>query len=418
MASDDPGEPLDSRPLDDSVHAELVAFVRALRARGAEVPANAGVDAAATLATVGVTEKAQTRAGLRAAVLTRVDDRDLFDRLFEQFWRRLREAAETTDETRSEDEEGFDLSVPESSGESQEVEDARDASERLDSADLVAGDQEGGPGDVYETAEYSPVGASEPVDATVLSDRESTRAAVDRLTRALAAVSGRRTETADSGFRPDVRRALRSSVATGGALTSLPEVQRKQTEVRGVVVADVSRSVLDVIDRGFLVQFLRAVHESWRAAPVFLFDTDVREVTDAVSAETASAAFAALEDAETVWGGGTRIGHALESIRADAPDAVDRRTVVVIVSDGLEMGDLDSLESGMAWVAGRASMVLWLNPLAASGEYEPTAAGMATALPYVDCLYPFTDVEDVTELARDLELYPRQRVGYRTGTGD
>jgi len=211
------------------------------------------------------------------------------------------------------------------------------------------------------------VGASESVAATSLSAEEATAAATERLTGVLATLAGRLPEHTESGSRPDVRRALRSSVATGGVLTSVPELQRRRSEVRGVVFADVSRSMLDVLDRSFLVGFLRAVHQSWRSARSFIFDTDVRDVTDALDAETADATFTALEDAEAAWGGGTRIGHAIESVRRTDPDVVDRRTVAVVLSDGLEMGDLDELESGMAWLARRASLVVWLNPSRSRG---------------------------------------------------
>ncbi|AHG05281.1 hypothetical protein HALDL1_10255 [Halobacterium sp. DL1] len=419
MAGDGPGDESPVRLFEESVHGELVTFVRALRAAGAAVPANAAISAAEALSAVGLTEKERTRLGLRAAVLTRADDRDLFDQLFEQFWDRIQDATAGSQDDASDlaDDEGFGFDVDSDPAESETVDELPGESDGASGSELSVGEQESDPADVYEMAQYSPVGASESVAATSLSAEEATAAATERLTGVLATLAGRLPEHTESGSRPDVRRALRSSVATGGVLTSVPELQRRRSEVRGVVFADVSRSMLDVLDRSFLVGFLRAVHQSWRSARSFIFDTDVRDVTDALDAETADATFTALEDAEAAWGGGTRIGHAIESVRRTDPDVVDRRTVAVVLSDGLEMGDLDELESGMAWLARRASLVVWLNPLAKSGEYEPTAAGMATALPYIDCLYPFAGVEDVDALARELQRYPPQRVGVRAGSG-
>jgi hypothetical protein len=195
---------------------------------------------------------------------------------------------------------------------------------------------------------------------------------------------------------------------------SLPKRRRKRTDVRGVVLADVSQSVLDVIDRDFLIRFLHALRSEWKSTRVFLFDTDVRDVSTAFDADSTAAAYAALERAEAEWGGGTRIGHALTTIRDRHPTTVDRRTVVLVVSDGLEMGDVSELADGVSWLAGRAPLVLWLNPLAAMEPFEPTASGMAAALPHVDGVFAFADHTDVTEIARQLERYSgTEPLGYR-----
>jgi uncharacterized protein with von Willebrand factor type A (vWA) domain len=418
MAGEDAADEPNAGLFAESVYGELVSFVRALRAAGAEVPSNASVSAAEALAEAGVTDRERTRAALRAAVLTRADDRTLFDRLFEQFWGRLQDAigdARSDDGEDAPDDDGFSFAADEAPSEAEVVDELPEESERTGERELSLGEAAGDASEVYETSQYSPIGASESVTALSGTGEDGVEAAVARLTSVLATEAGRSSERANAGLRPDVRRALRTSVSTGGVLTDIPERRQKRTAVRGVVFADVSRSMLDVLDREFLVAFLRAAHSAWRSARTFIFDTDVRDVTDAVAAPTPTETFEALEAAETAWGGGTRIGHALGSVRETNPDVVDRRTVVVIVSDGLEMGDLEDLETAMAWVARRSPLVLWLNPLAKSAEYEPTAAGMAAALPYVDCLYPFADIEDVSALARDLERYPPRNVGYRAG---
>jgi uncharacterized protein with von Willebrand factor type A (vWA) domain len=61
-----------------------------------------------------------------------------------------------------------------------------------------------------------------------------------------------------------------------------------------------------------------------------------------------------------------------------------RGAVVVICSDGLEIGDPDLLAEQMARLSRLAHRVVWLNPLKESERYEPLARGMAAALPHVD----------------------------------
>ena len=46
--------------------------------------------------------------------------------------------------------------------------------------------------------------------------------------------------------------------------------------------------------------------------------------------------------------------------------------------------------------------LIWLNPLLADPRYEPTARGMATALPFVDRLAPAHDLETLERLLPQL----------------
>jgi uncharacterized protein len=58
--------------------------------------------------------------------------------------------------------------------------------------------------------------------------------------------------------------------------------------------------------------------------------------------------------------------------------------VVVICSDGLDVGDPELVGRQMARLHRLAHTVVWLNPLKADPRYEPLARGMQAALPHVD----------------------------------
>lgn len=397
------------------VRAELVRFVRALRAEGASVPANAATTAARALAAVGLRDRDRVRTALRASLLADRDDFEAFDRLFERFWGRLTAAFE--DRAAPETGGGGDpdgdvpsVVTPEAAGTDRDGGDADTDRGGTLADSLASADGERGTDGTSSRALYSPSGSASAVGGARAVGTDDLGAAFDELTRALAGLDGRR-------FRPgtdraDVRRALRASVSTGGVVPSVPRRERRRTELRATLLVDVSRSVLDAVDRGFLVDCLRQARRDWRDARLFFFDEELREVTAALDAPSTAAAMDALEAAETAWGGGTRIGGSLARLHETAPDAVDRRTVVFVVSDGLEMGDVGVLERELSWLARRAKRLLWLNPLAAAEGYEPAARGMAAALPYLDGLFAFAGPEDVAELARQLR---RQGAGGRVG---
>ena len=74
-----------------------------------------------------------------------------------------------------------------------------------------------------------------------------------------------------------------------------------------------------------------------------------------------------------------------------------RDTVVMIASDGLDVGVPDTLRDAMRELHRRSAGVVWLNPLLETEGYEPTAVGMSAALPYITT---FTSINDQAGLAR------------------
>lgn len=401
--------------------ATLVGFCRELRRAGVTVPQNASITAARALLTVGIREEERVRAALKASLLSDPDDVPPFEQLFPAFWHRLihggsmendrRKSIKEVDETESQPRPSDDLvEQTESPEQTRSTKSDTETTRSLaaDRTGTVGTDSIADPTDRVSTARYSPTGSTEPVRLPVTN--EPLERTVGRLTPLLASERSRRWSHTGAGS-VDTRRALRESISTGGTLVSLPERERTKRAVRAVVLVDVSRSVVDIIDRGFLIRFLRIVSDAWRSVRIFFFDTDLREVTDSFQAPTDESAIAALSRAETEWGSGTRIGGTLQTLRREFPTVIDRRTTVLLVSDGLETGEIDRIESGMMWLARTAERVLWLNPLAASDAYEPTARGMAAALPFVDGLFAFSGPDDLTELARQLEQ-DRTSIGY------
>ena len=50
----------------------------------------------------------------------------------------------------------------------------------------------------------------------------------------------------------------------------------------------------------------------------------------------------------------------------------------------------------------RTRHIVWLNPLAASPGFEPTASGMRTALPFLDVFAPSHNLSSLVALERRL----------------
>ena len=85
------------------------------------------------------------------------------------------------------------------------------------------------------------------------------------------------------------------------------------------------------------------------------------------------------------WSGGTRIGECLAAfVEHHAKRHVDPRTVVIILSDGLDRGDPARLAAAVREIHRRARKLVWLNPLLGDERYGRPRPGMKAALPFLD----------------------------------
>lgn len=433
--SDEPGDPGDGAfaaengvpdfaAAREHLLTELVRFVRTLRDDGVSVPASGTLAAARALAAVGLNERARVSAALRASLLSEPTDAAAFEAAFPAFWRRLRRgfedlATDDGDPAGSDpDERAPAANVPD--GSEPPESDPPPADDEGDPASLsierrrATGD---GPTDAGHSGRrrYGATGRREPIGDAIGRPDDDALDAIDRFVDALSTRPGRRRRRSERGSSVDARSALRESLQTGGAPLSLPHTAAVRSELQCCLLIDISGSVLDTIDRGALLAFAeRFVSRAW-SARVFFFDTELREVTGTFTRAGGDPA-AALRAAEVEWGGGTEIGRAIGTLRRTAPHAADRRTAVVVVSDGLDVGDPARLADGIAWLADRARGIVWLNPLAVSPGFEPTSRGMATVAPYLDALFGFAGASDLAEPARQLRRRGLSgRVGLDTG---
>jgi hypothetical protein len=77
---------------------------------------------------------------------------------------------------------------------------------------------------------------------------------------------------------------------------------------------------------------------------------------------------------------------------------VDGRTLVVVLSDGLEGGDTARLAAAARALRRRARKLIWLNPLLSDTRYRPDARGMRAVMPFVDQLAAAHDLESLERL--------------------
>src|SRR3989442_994288 len=188
---------------------------------------------------------------------------------------------------------------------------------------------------------------------------------IDRVATRLS----RRARQTLHGHQMDLRRTIRHSLRRGGEIVDLFYRRRKIRKTRVVLLADVSGS-MDLYSR-FLIQFIFALQHTLGQVETMVFSTTLTRVTDALSEADLRQALEQVAKEVPDWSGGTKIGHSLLTfLMRHGGTLLTPRTVVLIISDGWDTGDIDVLTDAMKEIRSRAGRVIWLNPLLGSPGYE------------------------------------------------
>jgi uncharacterized protein with von Willebrand factor type A (vWA) domain len=182
---------------------------------------------------------------------------------------------------------------------------------------------------------------------------------------------------------PDLRRTLRQALRTGGDPARFVRKERRLKPRRVILLLDVSGSMSTYVRP--LVLLAHAALQANKRWEVFCFATRLTRLTHALADGDPERALRRASSEVVDWEGGTRIGESIKRFLDDyGHSGMARGAVVVICSDGFDVGEADVLGEQMARLSRLAYRVVWLNPLLALPSYEPRAAGMRAALPYVD----------------------------------
>jgi uncharacterized protein len=376
---------------------KLVLFCRALRERGLLATTSEAIDAVTTLGLIDLDDREEVFLSLRSVLTSRQEDFPVFEELFEDFWGRLGRSQQPSKIVGRED-----LST----------------GARLSSG---AHAHRGGHKGLAFFLEHWGAGMSrdpEPINLPGASNIESdaekdfslfgadeleeiSRAA-RRIARRLARIPSRRWETARRGLRVDLRRTLRQSLKSGGEFIRLSLKRRKQKKTRLVVLCDVSGS-MDLYSQ-ILLQFVYGLQNSFARVETFVFSTKLERITKHLRNNTYRHALKRLGTDVRGWSGGTLIGLSVAAFNFGWPKLVDKRAVVIILSDGWDTGDPEDLGAALADLRRRAGKLIWLNPLLGNSSYQPLVRGMRVALPHVDVFAPLHNLASLRALEKHLIL--------------
>lgn len=194
----------------------------------------------------------------------------------------------------------------------------------------------------------------------------------------------------------DLHRTLRTWLRHHGEPVGVRHRRRGTRPRRVVLLVDVSASM-----RPYADALLRLAHVLVRRGTgrveVFTLGTRLTRVTSALRTADPHRALADAGQQVPDWAGGTRLGETLRSF-VTRWRSVARGSVVVVLSDGWERGDVTDLADQTARLQRLAHRVVWVNPHRGKEGYEPVQRGIVAVLPYVDDLVAGHSVDAFAEV--------------------
>jgi hypothetical protein len=364
----------------------LARFAGRLRERGVAVCVSDEIDGAATLLLVDPGDREEVRQALRIALKVQRSDWDTFDELFESFWAGVPPATPPVAPREPPGRSPVNRRAPVPQWRVMQAL-GQLAAER--GRDKAAGDTPGFSSDVLLRRK--------PFDDWSADDLPAMERLLARAARRLRCRPSRRLVPVAAGGRVDLRRSLRRAVGTGGEFLSLARRDRAVEKPDVVLLCDTSGS-MDPHTR-FLLTFALCLKRVVRRCEVFAFNTSLTRLTPWLTPDKIAPTLDRLAAGVPDWSGGTRIGASLDEFVTRYLDTLVRaKTVVVVLSDGLDLDGPAVLAGAMRTIGEKARKVIWLNPLLGDPRYRPEARGMQAALPFVEHLVPAHNLESLERM--------------------
>lgn len=370
-----------------SLSANVIAFCRHLRQQGFTIGVDEEADALTALTLLPLDKPEHFKLTLQAVLTKTVQEQVKFGSLFDDYWQQLEKAVNSKRKDAAEE-----------NGKAQKGGKTKaEAFNALKSWLYNEADTE-----EKEVASYSTGETISQRDFASFSEEEMQEVInlIHQIAKSLAHRYNRRYKKNKKG-QLDLRQVLRKNLRRGGEILELAYRKPQKQRLKLVMLCDVSQS-MDLYSL-FLIQFIYAFQLTYRRIETFVFSTALHKISSALRHSDFSDALDALSQEWIGWSGGTRIGFCLDEFNKNhAPQLLNHQTIVLILSDGWDTGDIDLLTKNMQKIHQKAAKVIWLNPLAGNPDFEPTVQGMAACMPYIDVFASAHNVESLRKVVQEI----------------
>jgi len=371
----------------------IVHFGRVLRSAGMPLATERIVLATRAVLAVGLRSPEDLRNSLRCTLISSPDEQILFEQAFSAFWRDpdlLGKAMQMLLPR-------VEVATPAAHEDRRRLAEALLPPKAPQAADQ---DKVDAPPQALETTlSFSSRELLQKADFESLSSAEwrAVTQLIARMTPRLALARTRRHQPCEQRGQIDMRHVARRAMRTGGEIVHLPRWIPREKAMKVVALVDISGSMTRY-SRMFL-HFLHALSRADPRTQTLVFGTRLSFLTPAMRERDADDALARAVRTVEDWNGGTRIAASLERFNKHyASRLLGARTLVLLLSDGLERDDTNLLSREAARLARRCRRLVWLNPLLRYSGFEAKASGIRALLPHVHQHLPVHNLQSLMQL--------------------
>lgn len=367
----------------------LLLFGRMCRALGMAATPNRMIEVARALGHIDLGQRLDVYHAMRALIVSRQRDLELFDRAFELFWTRPVDEWTQLDmppPVESEPKRMKFLLPPGATPEESE-EGANGLADGRLTAILPTWSTQ-------EQLRYK--------DFSEMSQEELALAkrVLEKLPRSLDFRRTRRLRPG-KGSVIDLRRALRHNLRHAGEYFTLPTRAPGFRPRPLVLICDISGS-MERYTRIFL-HFMHTFASGMQQVESFVFSVHLTRITRQIRHKSIDRALADVGSSVSDWGSGTRTGEALRDFNYRwARRVLGRGAMVLIITDGWDRGDPLTLQHEMERLQLSCHRLIWLNPLLDLPRYEPLTRGAKAMLPFTDDFLPLRNLDNLETVVQAL----------------
>ncbi|MFK7846572.1 MAG: VWA domain-containing protein [Rhodothermales bacterium] len=346
---------------------------------------------------VGVRRKEDVQQALKACLVQRREEIDLFDQAFQLFWKapsRLPEVMkwllQNTKIPSTTDTKGYHR-VQEALREAAKP--PGEASEEASESRI----------EIDQIVTYSATELLRKKDFAAFTNDEVAAAKkyMARFSWPVPPYPTRRFTPSVKGKKLDFRKTVQLGSKSGGEILQMAFQGKKRKPRPVVLICDISGS-MERYAR-MLLHFMHAMTGDKRKVESFVFGTRMTRISHLLKYRDVDEAVSAVSKEVVDWAGGTKIGDAIKTFNFEwLRRVLNSNSVVLIISDGWDRGDRETLSKEMYRLKRSCHRLIWLNPLMGYEQYEPLTQGMQAALPYVDNLLSVHNLLSLEHLAKTL----------------
>ncbi|MDE2760337.1 MAG: VWA domain-containing protein [Paracoccaceae bacterium] len=383
----------------------ITHFARALRTSGLPIGTGQTVKAIKAVETVGLQTRDDFFSALQCSLVNRPDQMVVFTQTFELFWRDPRyhdhmmsmmlPGIRGANEKRN-PEAGMKRAGQSLMGESKNQINYPDSNQE-------AGEEL----EVISTGTTSYQDRFNSMDFEQMSTEETKEAKriISELELPMKQLVSRRYKPNPKGRVSDWKSTMKMASRTGGETFKLGYQNPTIRYPNLVALCDISGS-MSTYSR-MLLHFLHSVtnyrKNQWSKVHSFTFGTKLTNITRNLAIKDVDQALESAGREVSDWEGGTRIGECLKEFNFKwSRRVLGQGALVLLITDGLESGDITQLKQEMKRLQLSARRLIWVNPLLRWDKFTPKARGISTMLPWVDCFKSAHNINSLIGLSKVL----------------